>query len=201
MGVKVKTIKDNVPNMIKQINSLNGAKINVGCLSGEHAWLASIHEFGCNITPKNAKFLTVPINAKAKGKRAADFPDIFFVEAKSGEKFLAIPKGKDDMEILFWLTKSVKIPERAFLRKGYDDNIDEVLKQASLLTPLVISGELKSDYLYQMIGDLMAGKIKSYARNLTDPKNGGATTSTKGSSNPLVDTGGMINSIDFEVVK
>lgn len=186
--------------MIKQIKGLQGAKISVGC-DGEHAWLASIHEYGCDIKPKNVSYLTVPISPKAKSKKADDFPEIFFVEATSGEKFLAIPKGKDDMEVLFWLTKSVQIPERAFLRKGYDDNIDDVLKQARRIIPLVIEGEESADYLYKTVGELMSGKIKTYARNLTAPPNSGATTATKKSNNPLVDTGGMINSIDFEVVK
>ena len=35
--------------MIASANTLNGKKINVGVLKGDLAWLASIHEYGCNI--------------------------------------------------------------------------------------------------------------------------------------------------------
>ena len=59
MGVKWKTVKDNFPSMERTIKNLDGRKVTVGCLEGEHAWLAAIHEYGCriNVTPKMRAFL------------------------------------------------------------------------------------------------------------------------------------------------
>lgn len=198
MHIKVKT-KDNIKDVIKRAENLNGKSVEVGAFDGENAWLAHIHEFGCTIVAKNVQYLTVPINPKAKGKRAADFPDLFFVQSKQGEKFLAIPKGADGMELLFWLTKSVKIPERSFLRAGHDQYIGEVAKKTERAIKAWASGNLSDEQMLDLIGQQLATKIKKFARDLSDPPNAGATTETKGSSNPLVDTGQMINSITWRV--
>lgn len=45
MGYKMKTKIDLTDKMMKSAKSLEGAKVNVGVLAGEHAWLASIHEY------------------------------------------------------------------------------------------------------------------------------------------------------------
>jgi hypothetical protein len=59
MKIKCVTKKDKFPEMIKQLETLNNKTVEVGCIKGEHAWLASIHEYGCNITvtPKMRAFL------------------------------------------------------------------------------------------------------------------------------------------------
>ena len=199
MGCKVKTTKNLIPEMQKTVESINGKKVQVGVLEGEHQWLAAIHEYGCNITPKNAQYLTVPISPKAKGKRAADFPDLFFVQAKSGEKFLALPKGENDMELIFWLTKSVKIPERSFLRNGYDTNIEEVMKKADIAMKQVLAGKMSEEKFLDLVGQTLSSKIKKFARDLSSPPNEYSTSEVKGSSNPLVDTGSMINGITWRV--
>ena len=49
MGVKIKTTKDEFPKMEKSVHALEGRKVKVGCLQGENAWLAGIHEYGCKI--------------------------------------------------------------------------------------------------------------------------------------------------------
>lgn len=59
MGVRVKTTKNEFPDTQRVTKALNGKKVIVGCLEGEHAWLASIHEYGCKIpvTDKMRAFL------------------------------------------------------------------------------------------------------------------------------------------------
>lgn len=197
--VKWKTKKNKIPDMITELEILNGKKIEVGVFEGENAWLAAIHEYGCNIEAKKAEYLTVPVHPKAKGKKASDFKDLFFYESKSGEKFLVREKGKDSIEVLFWLAKSVKIPERAFLRNGHDENIDKVMKYADTLIKQVTSGKMTADKCLDLLGQSLATKIKTYARNLDNPPNSWATKETKGTDNPLVDTGKMINSIDWRI--
>ena len=38
MGVRHKIIKNQFPSMQASIKELDGTKINVGCLEGEHSW-------------------------------------------------------------------------------------------------------------------------------------------------------------------
>lgn len=167
MGVKHKTIKNDFPNMIKQTELLNGEGVEVGVLRGEHAWLASIHEYGCNIpvTPKMRKFL--------------------------GAKGLRLKKS----------TTTIKIPERSFLRTGYDTNRDAVMKRASLLMADVAAGNMTARGCYQAVGMDLSSKIKDYATALSGPGNHPFTIGEKGSSNPLVDTGNMIGGITWRKAK
>lgn len=197
--VKWKTKKNKIPDMITQLEILDGKKIEVGVFGDENAWLAAIHEYGCNITAKNAQYLTVPVHPKAKGKKAKDFSDIFFYESESGEKFLVREKGKDSIEVLYWLTKSVKIPERAFLRNGHDENIDKIMKKADTLIKQVVSGKMTAEMCLDLLGQSLATKIKTYARDLDNPPNSWATQEAKGDDNPLDDTGKMINSIKWRI--
>ena len=39
MGVKWETKTNKIPEMKRAIETINGKKINVGVLNGEHAWL------------------------------------------------------------------------------------------------------------------------------------------------------------------
>lgn len=204
MGVKVdfKTIKNDFPDMQQSIKGIDGKRVNVGVI-GENAWLAGIHEYGCTITAKNSKYLTVPISPKSAGKKASDFPNLFYVESKTGEKFLARDKkidGENQIELLFWLVTSVKIPERSFLRAGFDEYHEEVVKKAERLLPLILHGKMGYDEFFEEIGILLSTKIKNYAEDLKDPPKSNVTLEQyPNKENPLVNTGGMINSISYEV--
>lgn len=201
--VKWKTKKNKIPDMITELEILDGKKIEVGVFEGESAWLAAIHEYGCNIEAKKAEYLTVPIHPKSKGKKASEFKDLVCIESKNGNKFLIrkIGKGKNkgSVEFLYWLTKSVKIPERAFLRNGHDENIDKVMKYSDTLIKQVASGKMTADECLDLLGQSLATKIKTYARNLDNPPNWSGTSEAKGRDNPLVDTGNMINSISHRI--
>ena len=198
-GVKIKTVKDKIPDMIKTFESLNGKKVQVGVFDGENAWLARIHEYGCDIRAKKAQYLTIPISPKSIGKKAGEFDDLFFVQAKSGEKFLARDVRKGEIELLYWLTKSVKIPERSFLRAGFDENVKEINKYSDILLKKVATGEMSEREYLDNIGQRLSSKIKTFARHLNSPANSRVTKENKGSSNPLVDTGQMIRGITWKV--
>lgn len=59
MGSRIKSSKDELPATHRAAKALSGKKVVVGVLEGEHAWLASIHEYGCKIpvTDKMRAFL------------------------------------------------------------------------------------------------------------------------------------------------
>lgn len=164
MGVKYKTTINKLPKITATLNTLNGRKVHVGCLEGEHAWFAGIHEYGCKI----------PVTKKMR-------------------KYLA-----SQGLYLKAATKYITIPERSFLRSGHDEHADEVLKKASMALGQVIDGEMNIDNWLDLYGQMMATKIKQYIRDLSSPPNHPYTVDQKGSSNPLVDTGGLIESVTWK---
>lgn len=96
-------------------------------------------------------------------------------------------------------TTQIRIPERSFLRSAYDDNIQEIEAKVENLLPQVLDSGIPVDTFMQMIGEEMRGKIRQQIVAVSDPPNTDVTVEQKGSSNPLVDTGSMIDSIDYRV--
>ena len=96
-------------------------------------------------------------------------------------------------------TQFITIPERAFLRNGFDTNKDSVMKDAEQVLPSVLDGSLATDEFLKMIGTNLSSDIKDYAQQLDSPPLHPFTVKQKGSTNPLVDTGDMIESITYEV--
>ncbi len=96
-------------------------------------------------------------------------------------------------------TTYITIPERSFLRAGFDEHNAEVLKKAEQVMPDVLIGTMSVERYCEDIGLLLSSKIKDYARDINSPANHPFTAEQKGSNNPLVDTGTMIESITFEV--
>lgn len=199
MGVRVRTTVDLTKKMEKACRELNGKKIQVGVIEGEHQWLAGIHEYGCTVTAKRSQYLTVPLVPEAKGRKARDFEGLFVYRAKSGNKFLARKKGKG-LECVYWLTRSVKIPERAFLRNGYEMCKDGVLTKAEMMAGAVIGGKMQPSTLYKSIGQTLSTKIKAHARTAF-AKNSPVTTAAKQKSTPLSDTGAMLGGLTWQVKK
>lgn len=167
VGVKHTTKHNDFPEMKRNIEAINGQGVEVGVLKGEHQWLASIHEYGCDIkvTPKMRKYLA------ARG--------------------LYLKKS----------TKQIRIPERSFLRTGYDEAKDDVLKKARMILADVSAGKTTARGCCQAVGIALSSAIKDYARDLDSPANHPFTIDNKGSSNPLVDTGDMIGSITWRKAK
>ncbi len=200
MGVKYTIKTDKLSRIVSNAATLGGKSVEVGVF-GENGWLAGIHEYGCNITPKRAKYLTVPCSRKTYGKSAGEFSDLFVLTASSGEKFLARNTGRDSFECLFWLTKSVHIPERSFLRAGHDEHIDDVMEKADRLSGLLADGSFSAEQYLDKIGKLMASRIKEYALKLSSPAKSRVTVEAEGGkANPLFNTGEMIGSITWRQI-
>ena len=169
MGVKVSyTSKgDGFPSMKRRLEAINGTAVEVGVLQGKSAWLASIHEYGCDI----------PVTEKMRG----------FL----GSQGLHLNKN----------TTHIHIPERSFLRSGYDSNRDKVMEKAQKALADVAAGRMSANALYSAVGLELSSKIKDYARDLDSPANHPFTADRKGSSNPLVDSGDMIGGITWRKAK
>ena len=98
-------------------------------------------------------------------------------------------------------TTHIKIPERSFLRTGYDENRADVIQKAQRLMADVVSGDMGEGTLLMAVGEELSSKIKDYARDLNSPANHPFTVENKGSSNPLVSTGDMIGGITWRKAK
>lgn len=94
-------------------------------------------------------------------------------------------------------TTHIHIPERSFLRTGYDTNKDAILKKARALLADVAAGRMSESALYDGVGTELASAIKDYAVELRIPANHPFTIDRKGSSNPLVSTGDMVEGITW----
>lgn len=165
MKVKFKTIKNDFPKMEMAIKSMSGKSIEVGAIQGEHAWLAAIHEYGCNIE----------VTDKMRG-------------------FLAT-QGLH----LKQTTKVITIPERSFLRSSHDENADAVIRQSERALGQVVIGQMSLDQYMDMVGRDYVTMVKDYIVELDSPPNHPFTVEQKGSSNPLVSTGGLVESISYRV--
>lgn len=96
-------------------------------------------------------------------------------------------------------TTQIKIPERSFIRAGYDEKRSEVLSNTDSLLKDVADGTMSAETFLKTVGLYLSSEIKDYATDLSSPSNSPATQKMKGSSNPLWDTGQMIGGISYEV--
>ena len=164
MGVKWSTKKNKIPEIETSMNGLQGKSVKIGSMKGSHAWLAGIHEYGCNIP------VTDKMRAYLRGQ--------------------GLYLKKD--------TKVIKIPERAFLRNGHDENVDRILTQTERMIGLVVAGKYSVDKMLDECGKQFATAIKEYMGQTE--ANHPFTIAQKGSSTPLTGTSGaLVESIDWEV--
>ena len=101
----------------------------VGFIKGGPVY-AGIHEYGGTITAKGGA-LAVPVHKDARGKSPREFGDLVMIKRKgSGKPPLLIrrmARGRQGQlsfmeDIMYVLMKSVKIPERPYLRPALEDN-------------------------------------------------------------------------------
>ena len=89
-------------------------------------------------------------------------------------------------------------PERSFIRSTLHDNNDYKSKTRKLASAIVRNKVTVKKGL-GILGSTVSQDIQDKIVNLKSPPNTDATIKAKGSSNPLVDTGLLLSSIDFEV--
>jgi phage gpG-like protein len=95
----------------------------------------------------------------------------------------------------------VNIPERSFIRAGFDQNANKIQQKAQLLLEQVLTFRLSPSNFFDVVGEYAVGLIQEYITDLQDPPNKPGTIKAKGSSNPLIDTGRLRQSITHRVVK
>ncbi|WP_439022611.1 hypothetical protein [Bacillus thuringiensis] len=161
--------------------------------------IAAVHEFGTTILPKKGEWLTIPLIPEAKNKRASDFPGIVALGIQDGSNGVLALVNNGEIKPVFALMRSVTIPERSFIRTGFDNNVDKIGDKIDSFLDDVINMRLDPDVFVDMIGMEFAGMIQRHARTVKSPPNAASTRNVKGSSNPLMDSGRLIGAIRHEV--
>lgn len=199
------TIKDenNIPKLMKSLKQLKGSTISVGVPDGDLADIAAVHEFGATITVKRRKYLAIPLQRKYKGRSPREFSDLFFVPSKSGDGgTLCKRKGKGknaQLEACYWLTKSVKIPERSFLRACVDEKEKEFYKFAEKQLDKWLQSNDDPEPMLNALGLQFRGYVQDTIKDLSSPPDSSLTKAVKGSGNPLIDTSALVSSIEYSV--
>ena len=90
-------------------------------------------------------------------------------------------------------------PERPFMRQANHRMRPELLEIIKdRVDPVTLKVDLTTA---NTIGMKMQSEIANSIVNLKDPPNAPYTIARKGSSNPLIDTGKMVNSVAYEVFR
>lgn len=95
-------------------------------------------------------------------------------------------------------TTHIKIPERSVLRSTFDSENDRIVKQTERAICQVLDGKMSVDDMLDLYGEQFATAMKKTMRDLSTPANHPYTVEQKGSSNPLINTGDLLESITWK---
>ena len=98
-------------------------------------------------------------------------------------------------------TREINIPERSFLRSGYDTHKNKIINNIEPLLKKVIALELPVDAFFDTLGEYIVGQLQDYLTSIKAPANHPFTIEQKGSNNPLINTGKLRESITYKVVR
>lgn len=96
-------------------------------------------------------------------------------------------------------TTVIHIPERSFLRSGFDENIDKITRKIKSFLPDLLESRVNPEEFMDMVGLEFAGMIQKKLKKLKEPPDSSMTIERKGSSNPLIDSGRLVGAIRHEV--
>lgn len=94
-----------------------------------------------------------------------------------------------------------EIPERSFLRKPFFDKKAEISAFAKNQIALALVGRTTAKEALGLVGERARDIAKMAITEGVEPELKPKTIKRKGSSKPLIDTGQLLNSIDYEVRK
>lgn len=105
--------------------------------------------------------------------------------------------GESVAQVAFWNEYgTATIPPRPFFRNTIAEHKDEWPKQAAEMLE-ANGGDVRQTL--ELMGDGVKGQIVETIQDFREPPNAAATVKQKGSDKPLIDTGTLWRSIDYEV--
>lgn len=201
---------ENLLALQRELDELDQYAIEIGIFGSDdsfYAMIASVHEFGVTIKPKNAKNLAIPVVKEAVGKSPSDFGDrlkpmFSKKDGKSKVYGLGMPNADGKLEMYFVLKDSVNIPERSFIRSTFDEKNDEWMDFLERQIEKVCELEINARTVFERLGSLIAADIQKKMVDIRTPKNAALTIANKGSSNPLIGTTGELKRhVTWKVVR
>ena len=91
------------------------------------------------------------------------------------------------------------IPARSFIRAPYEKAEREGRVKATSAMAAIARGKMTPDRALSLIGMFFKAKMQQAIRANIPPALADSTIAAKGSSTPLIDTGQLLRSIDYEV--
>lgn len=91
------------------------------------------------------------------------------------------------------------IPSRPFMAQAFDSNLESIKSFVSARFDELFSGKITTETGLKMIGVFFKGKVQETISKGDFAPNAPSTVAAKGSSHPLIDTGRLRQSINFEV--
>ena len=182
---------EDIEKILEDFNRLKAAcqemeqkKIRVGIVGGKAdsdiMAIAHAHEYGATIRPKKGKYLAIPLTkeAQAAGSPRA-FSDLYFVNAKDGKVLMVRDKkkrgGKTESEAMYLLVKSVTLPERSFIRAGFDAQQKELGSIVTGAMVKMLDGTITPTAAAESIGAQAAQLAQSFIdQNRVTPKSDSA---------------------------
>jgi hypothetical protein len=95
----------------------------------------------------------------------------------------------------------IGIPERSFIRSTIAENINKYNKLRREMIAGIILGKITSEKAIAVLGEELKKDIQAKIVAFSEPGNSEATIAIKGVDNPLIDTGTMRQSIQWEAIK
>lgn len=200
-----------------ELEQLQKLRIKVGIqgdADSEILTIARVHEYGAVIHAKQAKNLCIPINKESYDKSPRDFPDLFFIRSKNGY-LLGVTAKKprkrkkkgdegpsDDLNLLFLLLPSVTIPERSFIRAGYDANRNLLADVCQQAMGKIIHEKWDSHKAAEWIGGKAVDLIHKFMSDASNFEPKGRIQKERAPSwanNPLTVTKRLFNSVTCKV--
>lgn len=199
-------IQDNISDWRRQVRAeldcLARMEIRAGILGstgGELLRIAYVQEFGATITPKTARNLAIPLKPSMRGKSPREVSNTWVLD--TGENRFIVRSRGQELDFLFLLVPKVTIPERSFIRAGYDSGKDRLAKACELAARAIVFEGIRADTAAHRIGAAAVGIIKGYMRSgALLPKSSITLASAPGKTSPLIQSGRLISAVAYEVI-
>ncbi|EAM6855285.1 DUF1073 domain-containing protein [Salmonella enterica] len=167
-------------------NLKSGKSLKVGFLEGATypdgtpvAYIAAINEFGGSaIIPAREQTLHFHYNEKT---------------GEIGHRFVKAGKGNFAQDVVI-PEHTVTIPPRPFFRKMIEHKSPE---WGEKMATLLRANDFDTATALVYMGEHIKGQLQMFIRDWKRPPNAASTVRQKGFNNPLIETGHMVNSVDY----
>ncbi len=141
------------------------------------------------------------LKAKIIRSKKVDLPDKISGPTKVKVGLISGVADQDNINKGIWneFGTSRGIPERPFMRNSLRNNSDKYIKALQTSAQRLALGQTDLSTVMEKLGNVAELDIKREIDGLKSPPNAPSTIRQKGSSNPLIDTGEMRNSVRYKV--